>query len=304
MAVAKDADVSAYSPLQTKAAEVVGDAQKITQFLDRDTRPDFAGPNGMQGFLLSYLKNPKQDLAQAPGTDPEVLGRAPADGLVPTTAGHRLTFGHGHHERTTTTPAHPTTSPGEAGARRIRPARTPLQPADPAGQDRPRRSWSGSPSSSTSALVWGPTIASVCLSFTDWRGIQGLTPTTSSASRTTRRSSPLPVLLAGPQPQHPVAGRAPVRRHADRHLLRGPARPRDKRQPVLPEHLLYAGRPVAGHHRLHLAAPVRPGAGLHQQRPRPDRRRRRRAHRLAGRPEPRTSGPCSSPRAGATSATS
>ncbi len=79
LAVAKDADVSAYSPLQTKAVQVVSDAQKITQFLDRDTRPDFAGPNGMQGFLLSYLKDPKQDLAKLQGQI-----QAFWDGLPPT----------------------------------------------------------------------------------------------------------------------------------------------------------------------------------------------------------------------------
>jgi multiple sugar transport system substrate-binding protein len=61
---AKDADATKYSVLQTKAVQVVGDAQKITQFLDRDTRPDFAGPNGMQAFLLSFLKDPSQDLAK------------------------------------------------------------------------------------------------------------------------------------------------------------------------------------------------------------------------------------------------
>jgi multiple sugar transport system substrate-binding protein len=61
---ANDADPSTYSVLQKKAAEIVGSAQKITQFLDRDTRPDFAGPNGMQQFLLTYLKDPGQDLAK------------------------------------------------------------------------------------------------------------------------------------------------------------------------------------------------------------------------------------------------
>ena len=64
---AKDADTSTYSELQKKAAEIVGSAQKITQFLDRDTRPDFAGPNGMQAFLLEFLKNPSQDLAALQG---------------------------------------------------------------------------------------------------------------------------------------------------------------------------------------------------------------------------------------------
>jgi multiple sugar transport system substrate-binding protein len=64
---ANDADQSKYSVLQKKAVQVVADAQKAAQFLDRDTRPDFAGPNGMQGFLLSYLKDPKQDLAKLQG---------------------------------------------------------------------------------------------------------------------------------------------------------------------------------------------------------------------------------------------
>ena len=63
IAASKDADTSTYTPLQKKAAEVIGSAQRITQFLDRDTNPNFAGPNGMQAFLLDFLKNPNQDLA-------------------------------------------------------------------------------------------------------------------------------------------------------------------------------------------------------------------------------------------------
>jgi multiple sugar transport system substrate-binding protein len=63
IAAAKNADTAAYTPLQKKAAELIGAAQKITQFLDRDTNPNFAGANGMQAFLLDFLKNPSQDLA-------------------------------------------------------------------------------------------------------------------------------------------------------------------------------------------------------------------------------------------------
>jgi multiple sugar transport system substrate-binding protein len=59
---AKDADTSTYSALQKKAVEVVGSAKRITQFLDRDTRSDFAGPQGMQGFLQKFLADPKQDM--------------------------------------------------------------------------------------------------------------------------------------------------------------------------------------------------------------------------------------------------
>jgi multiple sugar transport system substrate-binding protein len=62
IAASKDADTSGYTGLQKKAAEVIGGAQRITQFLDRDTNPNFAGPNGMQAFLLDFLQNPDQDL--------------------------------------------------------------------------------------------------------------------------------------------------------------------------------------------------------------------------------------------------
>jgi multiple sugar transport system substrate-binding protein len=62
VAASKNADTSGYSPLQKKAAELIGNAQRITQFLDRDTNPNFAGANGMQAFLLDFLKNPSQDL--------------------------------------------------------------------------------------------------------------------------------------------------------------------------------------------------------------------------------------------------
>jgi multiple sugar transport system substrate-binding protein len=63
IAASKDADTSGYTSLQKKAASVIGEAQRITQFLDRDTNPNFAGPNGMQAFLLQFLKNPNGDIA-------------------------------------------------------------------------------------------------------------------------------------------------------------------------------------------------------------------------------------------------
>jgi multiple sugar transport system substrate-binding protein len=58
---ASDVDASSYSALQKKAQAIVSQAVKITQFLDRDSRPDFAGPNGMQHFLQLFLANPTQD---------------------------------------------------------------------------------------------------------------------------------------------------------------------------------------------------------------------------------------------------
>jgi multiple sugar transport system substrate-binding protein len=68
VAAANDADPSAYTPFQQKMAEIIGNSQKIAQFLDRDTRPDFAGPNGMQGFLQTFLNDPDQDLDAYLGT--------------------------------------------------------------------------------------------------------------------------------------------------------------------------------------------------------------------------------------------
>jgi multiple sugar transport system substrate-binding protein len=37
-------DTSAYDPFQKQQQAVMAEAKYITQFLDRDTRPDFAGP--------------------------------------------------------------------------------------------------------------------------------------------------------------------------------------------------------------------------------------------------------------------
>jgi len=64
---ANDADQSQYPALTKKAAQIVSSAKKITQFFDRDSRPDFSGPNSMQGFLLSYLADPKQDTSSLQG---------------------------------------------------------------------------------------------------------------------------------------------------------------------------------------------------------------------------------------------
>jgi multiple sugar transport system substrate-binding protein len=65
---ASDTDTGGYPPLVKKAQQIISGAQRITQFFDRDSRPDFAGPNGMQSFLLSFLKSPKQDLQAFQGT--------------------------------------------------------------------------------------------------------------------------------------------------------------------------------------------------------------------------------------------
>jgi multiple sugar transport system substrate-binding protein len=53
----KDADTSGYNALQKKGADLVGNAKSISQFLDRDTRPDFASTVVIQS-LQEFLKNP------------------------------------------------------------------------------------------------------------------------------------------------------------------------------------------------------------------------------------------------------
>ncbi len=64
---ANDTDTSGYTPLVQKSVQIIKQAQRLTQFFDRDSRPDFAGPNGMQSFLLSYLQNPQGDPKQLQG---------------------------------------------------------------------------------------------------------------------------------------------------------------------------------------------------------------------------------------------
>jgi multiple sugar transport system substrate-binding protein len=64
IAAVKNADASGYTPFQVDEAKIIAGAGKIAQFLDRDARADFAGPSGMQGFLLSFLNNPSQDLTK------------------------------------------------------------------------------------------------------------------------------------------------------------------------------------------------------------------------------------------------
>ncbi|WP_270886344.1 ABC transporter substrate-binding protein [Pedococcus sp. 5OH_020] len=58
IATSDKADQSAYTPLQKKSVEFVKQAKSIAQFLDRDTRPDFAS-TVMIPAIQSFIKNPK-----------------------------------------------------------------------------------------------------------------------------------------------------------------------------------------------------------------------------------------------------
>jgi multiple sugar transport system substrate-binding protein len=53
------ADTSGYTALQKKSAELIGAAKNIAQFLDRDTRPDFAS-TVMIPSLQDFIKDPKK----------------------------------------------------------------------------------------------------------------------------------------------------------------------------------------------------------------------------------------------------
>jgi multiple sugar transport system substrate-binding protein len=57
IAANSNADTSVYSDLQKKSAEVVGAAANIAQFLDRDTRSDFASTVVIPS-LQAFLKDP------------------------------------------------------------------------------------------------------------------------------------------------------------------------------------------------------------------------------------------------------
>ncbi len=58
VAVNTGADTSKYSDLQKKSAELVSNAKQISQFMDRDTRPDFAS-TVMIKAIQDFIGNPK-----------------------------------------------------------------------------------------------------------------------------------------------------------------------------------------------------------------------------------------------------
>ncbi|MDP9396132.1 MAG: ABC transporter substrate-binding protein [Actinomycetota bacterium] len=58
IAANEKADTSKYSTIQEKSKELVGQAKNIAQFLDRDTRPDFAS-TVMIPALQQFIKNPE-----------------------------------------------------------------------------------------------------------------------------------------------------------------------------------------------------------------------------------------------------
>jgi multiple sugar transport system substrate-binding protein len=62
VAVNTTTDTSGYTDYQKRASQIIAGAGRKAEFLDRETRPDFAGPDGMQAFLLDFIQKPDQDL--------------------------------------------------------------------------------------------------------------------------------------------------------------------------------------------------------------------------------------------------
>ncbi|MEU0213124.1 ABC transporter substrate-binding protein [Streptomyces canus] len=58
IAASSKADTSAYSALQKKAYEMISGAKHLTQFMDRDSRPDFTS-TVMQPALQKFIRDPK-----------------------------------------------------------------------------------------------------------------------------------------------------------------------------------------------------------------------------------------------------
>ncbi len=58
VAASSNADTSSYSALQKKAYEMISGAKNLTQFMDRDSRPDFTS-TVMQPALQKFIRDPK-----------------------------------------------------------------------------------------------------------------------------------------------------------------------------------------------------------------------------------------------------
>jgi multiple sugar transport system substrate-binding protein len=58
VAASTKADTSSYTPLQKKAYAMITGAKDLTQFMDRDSRPDFTS-TVMQPALQKFVQDPK-----------------------------------------------------------------------------------------------------------------------------------------------------------------------------------------------------------------------------------------------------
>ena len=133
------------------------------------------------------------------------------------------------------------------------------------------------------ALIWGPTIVSMLLSFTKWDGIGAITESDIIGLKN-YESLLTAYPFFWPALQHNIIWLAFLMFIAtpDRDVPGGPARPGVARDAGLPGGLLPAGRPLTRRHRHHLESSICAGAGFHQQRPRQDGQQQ--PDRLVGQP--------------------
>ena len=266
------ADTSGYTALQKKSAEFVKSAKSIAQFMDRDTRPDFASTVMIPAHpeLHQEPEGHRRPAHEHRGPEEEHLRRCPD---------RRARADHA-------------ASKSKRDVQGDRPARRRATRSSSASWSSCRRSSScGSSGSRRSARSCCPSptgTGSAPLSGIKSVGLQNYHDIVDD----------LPAVLAGDPAQPDLAGRAVPRRDAARHASSpccstgGCAG-----TPVLPDEHLPAGGAVARPGRLHLAADL-------LARPGPAQRDHRAARPTGTATRASTSGPSWSPRAGGTPATS
>ncbi len=248
---ATDTDTSTYSDLQKKAVEIVGAGPE-----------DHPVPRPRHALRLRRRERHAELPPEVPGQPDPGPGRLPEDhpGLLGSACPRSDLAGPSYPDAMSgpidaTRRHRPARSPDRRGGCRSAPPKAALLAADPAGQDDAGPD-GRDPDLPVPVLHLGaddrldrPVVHELARDHARSR------PRTSSASRTTRRCSPQYPLF-WPAVWHNLMWLVVLRLHrdADRHLPRGPARPRDARHPDLPERVLHPGRPVAGHRRVHLGA--------------------------------------------------
>lgn len=69
VAAAKNADTSGYTPYQQQISQIINSSNRVAQYLDRDSRPDFSvGWANLPSYFAGFLTNPTQNLDVYLGT--------------------------------------------------------------------------------------------------------------------------------------------------------------------------------------------------------------------------------------------
>ena len=218
------------SPLQKKAAKLIARAKNIAQYMDRDTRPDFAST-----VMIPSL----QSVPQQPERHQQRSSRASRSRRRRSSDRELACIGAMATDIATSVR-------GDGARKRKRAVRL-------STRDRVAIAvMVGIPVIVTGGLIWFPTISSIGLSFTNWDGIGGL-QTIHWAGTTNYRQIATIYPPFWPAFRHNLywLGALAFVGYAVRDAARLPARQADPRLAVLPEHLLHPGRDRARDHRPH-----------------------------------------------------